>query len=128
MKTENLPETIVRAIERLGRIAASDATNPELQTAATQAPGLPVHHDMGGILVLRSDGSIAHYDPETERLSEVEDDDKGRWRTYALIQASRKFPELSQIHPRRPDGATACDSCGGAGKLFDTVDCGAARP
>ncbi len=67
---------------------------------------------MGGILVLRSHGSVAHYDdPEIDRMREVHDDEVGRWRTFALILASRQFPELGALPPPRPNDAIVCIEC-----------------
>lgn len=80
---------------------------------------------MGGILVLRSDGSVAHYDPETDRMREVHDDEAGRWRTFALIQAARQFPELGALYPPRPNDAIVCSECAGSGARYESFICGA---
>ncbi|MBK9266065.1 MAG: hypothetical protein IPM54_40555 [Polyangiaceae bacterium] len=43
----------------------------------------------------------------------------GTQRTYAIVSASPRFPELRRLLPRRPPAARDCEACGGAGTERD---------
>lgn len=113
---------VAAAIERLSREAAAGASLPEAREAAARTGGVPVHADLGGVLVLATDGSVLHYDPEGGRVSPVEDI---RWQLLALVKAARAFPDLRQLRPGMPDTAVACERCGGRGVILGDLDCGA---
>ena len=109
------------AIGRLSQEAAAGGSPSEAREAAARTGGVPVHTDLGGVLVLAPDGSVLHYDPDSGQVNPVADD---RWRVLALVKAARKFPELQPLRPRRPATAVACPQCGGDGVVLGGVDCG----
>ena len=109
------------AIERLAREAASPAGPEVTREAARRTGGVPVHADLGGVLVVAVDGSVLHYDPETDTVSAADE----RWRSLARAKAARLFPELRSLAPQRPFGSVACDQCGGSGEILGGMDCGA---
>lgn len=37
------------------------------------------------------------------------------WQTAALVAGSRRYPALIALLPQRPNGARACNDCGGVG-------------
>jgi DnaJ-class molecular chaperone len=80
-----------------------------------------VYADLGGVLVVNADGEILRFDPETDKVSIV--DDEG-WRALALCRASRRSPELSQLKPPRPAKSVECPQCGGEGSVFGGIECG----
>jgi hypothetical protein len=117
---------LAEAVERLARDAlardALDETFPSVaREAANATGGLPVQWDMGGVLVLTARGEVLHYDPETRTTTSITD---RRWRTAALVKASRKHQELAALSPMRPRGAVTCTQCQGSGRMFDVADCG----
>lgn len=116
------PSDLARTIEALARAVAETSPWAHLRAAALRVPGLPVHADMGGVLVLRSDGSVALYDEEHGRVEPV---DRDPWRTLALIQAAKKYPaELRDLPPARPHDAVPCEDCGGTGEHRERDDPG----
>jgi len=113
---------LARTIATLARAVAESSPWDHLRTAAIRVPGLPVYADMGGVLVIKSDGSVALYREEQDLVEPV---DRDPWRTLALIQAARTYPaELHALQPTRPDDAIPCEDCDGTGELHTAI-CGA---
>jgi hypothetical protein len=112
---------LAEIIKRLSSEAVTAASPLEAREAAARTGGIPVYADMGGILVVAPDGSVLHYDPDNGQVSPVRED---CWRIVALVKAARKFPELRQLQPRKPDTASTCAQCGGEGVVFGNIDCG----
>jgi hypothetical protein len=115
-----MDRNLAEAVKRLTKDAV-DSFPDVAREAANATGGLPVQWDMGGVLVLTALGEVLHYDPETGTISAVAD---RRWRTAALVKASRNHHELAALSPARPSDALTCMQCGGTGKLFDVADCG----
>ena len=112
---------LAEAVERLARDAVNSGLPDVAREAATATGGLPVHWDMGGVLVLTALGEALHYDPEMRSTTTVTD---RRWRTAALVKASRNHHELRALSPARPINAKTCSQCNGTGRMFDVADCG----
>jgi len=94
-------------------------------TSVAKAPAvagaLPVYEDLGGALLLRSDGSVVHVDDETGAMREVAQTE--RWYRLALVAATERFPELSVLRPERGLSDKGCESCGSTGSIRG-VRCG----
>lgn len=90
---------------------------------AERTGALPVHADMGGLLLIAPDGAVLHHDPDTGRTESVHDS----WRLLARTSAADRFPALASLRPRRPPFAVDCHACRGAGRLDLAPDlpCGA---
>lgn len=113
---------LAQTIATLARTVAEASPLDHMRTAAIRVPGLPVYADMGGVLVIKSDGSVALYHHEGDRIEPV---DRDPWRTLALIQAAKAYPaELRDLQPARPADAVPCEDCDGAGELHTAI-CGA---
>ena len=112
---------VAAALARLTAEARTDATVDVAREAAVATGGLPVHCDMGGVLVVTAGGDVNYYDPEHKTTSRVAD---SRWRTLALVKAARNHPELASLRPAMPVDAMACTSCSGTGRVFEVADCG----
>jgi hypothetical protein len=83
---------------------------------------LPVYTDMGGALLLDTDGTVRCYEWDTLRTTEITDD---RQIVLAIVAAAQEYPDLIDLLPRRPPLATSCSDCSGTGKLFDgKIYCG----
>jgi hypothetical protein len=126
MSTGDAGQELARTIERLSSEVAAAAAAPEVREAAARTSGVPVHADLGAVLVLATDGTVLRYDPdagEVRALGGTPDDD--RWRLLALVKAAKQFPELSHLRPDRPDDAVPCGQCGGRGVMLEALDCGA---
>jgi hypothetical protein len=107
-------------IGRLSHEAAVGASPSVDRDAAARTGGVPVYADMGGVLVIMPDCSVLYYNPETDRVNPVDD----CWRVVALVKAAKKFRELQQLRPVRPDNAVTCAQCGGEGVVLGRLDCG----
>jgi len=116
-----MDRNLAEAVERLARDTVNSGLPDVALEAATATGGLPVQWDMGGVLVLTTLGEVLHYDPETRSTRTVTD---RRWRTAAVVKASRKHHELGALSPARPINAMTCTQCNGTGKMFDVADCG----
>jgi len=116
-----MDRNLAEAVERLARDSVDSGFPDVAREAATATGGLPVQWDMGGVLVLTALGEVLHYDPETRSITTVTD---RKWRTAALVKASRNHRELGALSPARPMNALTCTQCSGSGKMFDVADCG----
>lgn len=93
-------------------VAAHDGHKALLQRAARAVDGLPLYADMGGVLVLKTDGTLVEFDPETGKVSPLMD---RNLRRLALIRAAEIGPEFECLRPIRSDAARTCIDCHGAG-------------
>lgn len=109
-------------IARLSYEAAQGSGASDLKDAALKTGGVPVYADVGGVLVIGRDANVQRYDPETEKVQEVREEE---WRVLALVKAAKKHPELKALMPARPPTARICPQCGGQGHILNTLDCGA---
>jgi hypothetical protein len=108
------------AISRLTAEAARESESSAIKEAARATGALPVHTDMSGALALTSNGDVIQYDFETGTTSAPEEN----WRIAALTKAARRFPELRDLAPPRPNSAVDCPSCSGRGVILGNMDCG----
>jgi hypothetical protein len=121
MTSPRIEASTAAVIRRLSMETMRNDARAEVRDAAHRTGGLPVYADLGGVLVLTGDGEILRFDPETDRVTLV--DGEG-WRALAFARASRLSSELSHLKPTRPVEAMNCPQCGGAGSVFDGVECG----
>jgi hypothetical protein len=121
MSTGRQSPDLAEVISRLSKEAAVGASLSETRDAAARTGGVPVHTDLGGVLVVAPDGSVLHYNPESCTVNVVLE--RG-WRVLALVKAAAKFPELRGLRPARPSTAVTCTLCGGHGVILGGADCG----
>jgi len=118
MPSESTEELIRRLTEEARRSGRWDWE----REAAARTGGLPVYATMGGILVIRPDGTVVWMLDDSGTVEEVREEG---WRLVALTHAVQKYPELKSLAPVRPAGATECKACGGRGwVLLESVVCG----
>ncbi len=117
MKNQPTSVEIRDAIQRLSAAAASAAL-PEERMAAAASGGVPVHVDVGGVLVVCVNG-VQAFDPATGSLRHVTDE----WATTALVKAARRFPELASLLPQKPLSASSCSACQGTGSILGVLTC-----
>lgn len=103
-----LPPDAAAAVAR--RIGEASGRVGEL---ARRFDALPLYEDMGGAILLRRDGEVVALDHDDEASTAAEP-----WITIARVVGAEKYPELACLVPRRPDGATDCTHCGGAGSWW----------
>ncbi len=115
-----VPSKLAAIIRRLSQEVAAEASPSRTREAARRTGAVPVHSDMGGILLVAPNGSVLHYHPDSGDVSTATEE---RWRILALVKAARKFPELEPLRPRRPASAEVCTQCGGEGVVLGHVDC-----
>lgn len=113
--SSNLQATIDRLSRLLGR------EDGALGDAARATGGVPVHMDLGGVLVIDRWEAVVSYDPDDGTIAPVSD---ARWRTLALVKAAEKFPDLRELAPGPPSNAVVCGTCEGSGVLMGDVNCG----
>ncbi len=103
---------------------APDPNN--LRQLAAAESVLPLQVDMGGVVAINARGDIISF-PFTLKasgeivafpLDEAEHprlESDPRIRNVALFQGSKKYPELKDLVPTKPDDARVCPHCGGTG-------------
>jgi hypothetical protein len=99
-------------VEKL-RARMAELTDSDERWVAERFDALPLCGDMGGCLALRVDGevlAVGSDEAEGARVERLE-----RIRNAALFQGSRRYPELAELVPLRPEGARTCPDCGGTG-------------
>ena len=103
------------AIQKLrDRVLTGEAESfPHEVEAARQSGGLPIYSTAGGTLVLMTDGSVSHWDPEDATVTNANE----RSVTLARVVAANRFEELESLLPDRPVGSPDCPTCGGEGAL-----------
>ena len=115
--TADLSAYIRERIERF----ADEASPKEVQFHALhiKAHGaLPLYSAWTATAGIRPDGELVSWVTEdwTEGVDEFADPS---WVNLALVQGARRYPPLKDAIPARPEGATSCDGCGGAGVIPD---------
>jgi len=83
---------------------------------------LPLYSDVGGCLALRPDGRVVQIVWEKPELSFG--DAATKWRTVALVNGAKTYPELRELLPARPAGAPTCGNCDGRGTIESGIICG----
>jgi hypothetical protein len=83
-----------------------------LRDAAERFRAWPVYSDMGGRLLLGTDGVVYSKDDCTNVLEPVQ---SAGWKITAWLKAAEQEPELARLLPQRPIEAEDCAFCGGLG-------------
>ena len=117
--TSRINVELREAIRRLAAKAAQTAESSAIRQVAEATGALPVHVDMGGALVITAEGDVVQYDLETGATVRPNED----WKVLALAKASRRFPELKELAPKKPPNAIQCPSCAGTGTMPGNTDC-----
>jgi hypothetical protein len=79
-----------------------------------QTGALPLYGDLGGIILLTSSGKLILYENADGKVGELHDES---WQKTALVVLARDYPELAELGPVRPDHASDCPCCHGAGRV-----------
>ena len=103
--------------QRVRRRLAEYLTDPAAEhgDVASRFEALPVYSDMGGTLFITPSLQILIMRSDEGALSE---ECSPEWRLVALVAAAERFPELKQLLPTRPSGASDCSACAGTGRLL----------
>ncbi|NTX02750.1 hypothetical protein [Myxococcus sp. CA040A] len=108
-------ESLRHDIERWLREFLLNPTEPaDQRERARELGGLPLYADMGGLVVLRPDGTALTYDWEDSK-SEATDD---VWKVIALTTSREKYPGLRELLPERTVSALDCAACTGTGSIL----------
>jgi hypothetical protein len=90
--------TLSKSVERLRTTYMASIGKDHMGwEAAHITKGLPVHCDIGGCLILTSDGRVLEYASYDGAVKEVADP---VWIERALEAAASKFPELTALKPQ----------------------------
>jgi hypothetical protein len=114
MTTPDLRSVIQSLVERW----LASPTRLDLVEAVRVSRALPVYSDMGGTLLLRTDGEILFLDGESEGDEPQVETEPG-WRITAVVVGAEEYPQLSPLLPARPSGTEDCEACGGRGRVTD---------
>lgn len=109
--SDNLSPLISKLIQKF--LADPPADQLKLRQLVADEQVLPLFWDMGGVFAINSDGDILSFLWDDTLHPKVEYDP--RVRNLVLFQGSKKYPELKDYVPTRPDNARTCPSCGGTG-------------
>jgi hypothetical protein len=116
-RIELLPGEIAFIEHAVGTFDMSAPENLRWQLRyVRQHRALPVYLGWTETIALRSDGTLLRWSTEDDSPGARELDDAS-WMTAALVQASRRYPELSRLFPARPADAVTCGQCNGTGSL-----------
>lgn len=92
-----------------------------LYRIAVRTNVLPLYVEMGGVYAINVDGDIFSFSWDNLDLPREETDP--RIRNIVLFQGSKKYPELRDLIPERPDDAPICPHCHGTGiDSFSTLN------
>jgi hypothetical protein len=106
MGREEMIRELSRGAERWGRTS-------EWRRLAGITGGVPVHHDMGGLVIVLPDFQVTSCDHEGLRFEPVEE----RHRIWALVRLADQFSVVRDlVLPARPAGARDCADCEGTGR------------
>ena len=103
-------KSYVRA--RLQDVPQDWARTPEVVAAAARTHVLPLLADWSGYFGLLEDGSLVGVYYNKPRVEPQSDE---FIRNVALFRGSRRYPELSELVPRRGPHDKTCPDCGGSG-------------
>ena len=113
---------------RSEQLAGFERDNPAMAAMLREMDALYLFGTLGMEAVMRSDGVVLvavdeHWgepgapEPEWREASPTE-------RTLSLTVARERWPELSDLLPRRPVEARDCSACEGRGSIVPKVYCG----
>jgi hypothetical protein len=85
----------------------------DLRKLASELSVLPMMLDMGGCYAIRPDGEIISFSWDEPFKLDIEKD--ARIQRLVLASGVKKYPELKNLLPTRPDEAIECSSCNGTG-------------
>jgi hypothetical protein len=94
-------------------LAESTSDPNDLRRIAAGANVLPLFIEMGGVYAITVAGDIVSFSWDNLELPREEHDP--RIRNIVLFQGSKKYPELRNLIPERPDDAPICPHCQGTG-------------
>lgn len=109
--SNNLSTLIAKLIQEFLARPAPDAL--ELRQLVADEQVLPLFWDMSGVFTINPDGDILSFLWDDTLHPHVEYDP--RIRNLALFQGSKRYSELKDYVPSRPDNARTCPDCGGTG-------------
>jgi len=117
---------------RAQQLADYDRDNRKMAEEMRRLGALYLFGTIGLEAVLKSDGTVfvAVDDAwdEPDRPPPPWRPATERERTASLVIARKRIPEVGELLPRRPAGATTCATCKGTGHIVEEVvcmDCGA---
>ncbi|MEW6125600.1 MAG: hypothetical protein AB1757_00940 [Acidobacteriota bacterium] len=120
----SLSDQIQQRIDEL--LADAERMNSEEWQIAASQNALPIYPGWTGYIAIRPDGSFLFCGDD----GTVENSVEPEWQLVALIEESKKHPELEALLPRRTAAASVCVDCQGSGRSsvegqqFDTFICG----
>ena len=94
-------------------IESTEPDKMDLRRIARDLNALPLLLDMGGCYALRPNGEIVSFAWDDERNDEVEHN--SRIRNMALLQGSKKYPELKDLVQTKSTNDIDCPDCNGTG-------------
>lgn len=116
--TPKLSEAVQR---RIDEIDTSGVGTWVLRHCRDELNALPLAGNQVYLWALRPDGTVLCLDHESFSLSAEEERDATT--LYAMaVHAARRYPELGEMVPERPDGIEPCGSCDGRGFDAETGD------
>ena len=90
-------------------LTGETSVSKQFRDATVRSGHLPIFCDMGGCLLLATDGRVHEFDFEANEVKPVEREADRRF-TYA--EAARVYIDLSAL---REEVGSRCDVCGGSG-------------
>jgi hypothetical protein len=110
-----LPETIAEQISIAVSQLDPEGNLPDRAGRAHAA--IPLLADLGGAVLLRSDGTILEL--EWDQATEQQPRERAELASMVpLVAGAERYPWLGALLPPRPAEANNCPSCLGAGKII----------
>jgi hypothetical protein len=82
---------------------------------------LPLYADVGGMVLLRSDGTFIEVAWGSETAPY---EPKPHFVRIALVAGSERYPWLKDLLPSRPQSAVSCADCSGTGRISRSTEFG----
>lgn len=92
-------------------LAGAGGVSPLERDVARRTGGLPVYCDIGGCLVISSEGDVLEFAFADDRVTGMLDGESIR---LARAIAAERYPQLSKL---RPVDGELCTACAGTGRL-----------
>jgi hypothetical protein len=106
------------------QMAAQASEDPAAAAALAEARGMRLFGTIGAEVFLRPDGTTVALVEGAAGEPDRWHDDTESEHIAALVIARKRFPELEQLLPRRPERAADCSMCAATG-LIQGMVCGA---
>ena len=115
------PDELNEVNRLIGLFIDGDIADPaSARNAVRRTTVLPALEDWSAFGGISRGGEIVWVNREPP--FETRTVENARLKRIVLFEASRRYPTLQSLHPKRPPGARDCRDCGGSGRFSLGID------